>query len=47
MEQVSRWKAHGGAQGVYSHQSEEIGTPMTFSVFVPDHVVWHAARLKG
>ncbi|MBP6434594.1 MAG: S-formylglutathione hydrolase [Sphingorhabdus sp.] len=38
MEQVSAWQAHGGTQGVYSHLSEATGTPMTFSVFVPDHV---------
>ena len=38
MEQVSAWRSHGGTQGVYSHQSTETGTPMTFSVFVPDHV---------
>ena len=37
MEQVSAWKAHGGNQGVYTHQSREIGTAMTFSVFVPEH----------
>ena len=37
MEQISANRAHGGTQGVYSHQSEATGTPMTFSVFVPDH----------
>lgn len=37
MEQVSAWKSHGGVQGVYTHQSTACGTPMTFSVFVPDH----------
>lgn len=37
MEQVSAWQAHGGTQGVYTHQSAETGTAMTFSVFVPDH----------
>lgn len=35
MEQVGSWKAHGGAQGVYSHQSEETGTPMTFRFSFP------------
>lgn len=52
MEQVSSWKAHGGTQGVYSHQSEETGTPMTFSLFVPDHapgaklpVLWYLSGL--
>ena len=37
MEQVSTNRSHGGTQGVYSHQSTATGTPMTFSVFVPDH----------
>ena len=38
METVSTNKAHGGVQGVYSHDSIETGTEMTFSVFVPEHV---------
>ncbi len=37
MEQVSSNRAHGGTQGVYTHQSSASGTAMTFSVFVPDH----------
>ena len=37
MEQVSTNLSHGGVQGVYTHQSAVTGTPMTFSVFVPDH----------
>ena len=37
MEQVSTCRSHGGTQGVYTHQSRETGTAMTFSVFVPDH----------
>ncbi len=37
MERVSANRAHGGTQGVYTHHSEVTGTPMTFSVFVPDH----------
>lgn len=37
METVSTNRAHGGTQGVYTHQSETTGTDMTFSVFVPDH----------
>jgi S-formylglutathione hydrolase len=52
MEQVSAWKAHRGTQGVYTHQSAETGTPMTFSVFVPDHaagerlpVLWYLSGL--
>lgn len=52
MEQVSINRSHGGTQGVYSHQSAETGTPMTFSVFVPDHaqgeklpVLWYLSGL--
>jgi S-formylglutathione hydrolase len=52
MEQVSAWKSHGGTQGVYTHQSAETGTAMTFSVFVPDHapgaklpVLWYLSGL--
>ena len=37
METVSTNRAHGGTQGVYTHHSAVTGTPMTFSVFVPDH----------
>jgi S-formylglutathione hydrolase len=37
LEAVSTAKAHGGTQGVYRHQSEATGTPMTFSVYVPPH----------
>ncbi len=37
MEVLSTNHAHGGTQGVYSHQSATTGTDMTFSVFVPDH----------
>jgi S-formylglutathione hydrolase len=52
MEQISAWRSHGGTQGVYTHQSTETGTPMTFSVFVPDHepgqklpVLWYLSGL--
>lgn len=52
MEQVSSNRSHGGTQGVYTHQSAETGTPMTFSVFVPDHapgaklpVLWYLSGL--
>lgn len=52
MEQVSANRAHGGVQGVYTHQSAETGTQMTFSVFVPDHaegaklpVLWYLSGL--
>ncbi|MGX7896478.1 S-formylglutathione hydrolase [Tsuneonella sp. HG222] len=37
MERVSQSKCFGGSQGVYTHQSAETGTPMTFQVFLPDH----------
>lgn len=52
METVSTNRAHGGTQGVYTHQSTQTGTPMTFSVFVPDHaegaklpVLWYLSGL--
>ncbi|WP_374284791.1 S-formylglutathione hydrolase [Novosphingobium sp.] len=52
MEQVSANRSHGGVQGVYTHQSAVTGTPMTFSVFVPDHaegaklpVLWYLSGL--
>jgi len=52
MEQVSANRSHGGTQGVYTHQSKVTGTPMTFSVFVPDHepgtklpVLWYLSGL--
>lgn len=52
IEQLSLWRSHGGTQGVYSHASRETGTPMTFSVFVPDHpagaklpVLWYLSGL--
>lgn len=52
VEAVSEAKSHGGTQGVYTHASAETGTPMTFSVFVPDHapgarlpVLWYLSGL--
>ncbi len=52
METVSQARAHGGMQGVYRHDSAETGTPMTFSVFVPQHapgetlpVLWYLSGL--
>jgi len=52
METVSKARAHGGMQGVYRHDSTETGTPMTFSVFVPQHapgetlpVLWYLSGL--
>lgn len=35
METLSRNRSHGGMQGVYSHPSQETGTEMTFSIFMP------------
>ena len=53
MEPVSTNRAHGGTQGVYTHASAATGTPMTFSVFVPDHapdaklpVLWFLSGLS-
>lgn len=52
METLSTNKAHGGVQGVYRHESTVTGTPMTFSVFVPEHdegatlpVLWYLSGL--
>ena len=52
MERVSAWNSHGGTQGVYRHASAATGTPMTFSVFVPDRpagstlpVLWYLSGL--
>ncbi len=49
---VSEVRSHGGVQGVYTHASTATGTPMTFSVFVPEHppgaklpVVWYLSGL--
>ncbi len=52
LETISTNRSHGGTQGVYSHQSAETGTEMTFSVFVPEHadgaklpVLWYLSGL--
>ncbi|MES2096231.1 MAG: S-formylglutathione hydrolase [Pseudomonadota bacterium] len=52
IETLSTNRSHGGVQGVYSHASAVTGTPMTFSVFVPDHapgttlpVLWYLSGL--
>ena len=37
LETVSETRSHGGVQGVYRHASAATRTPMTFSLFVPDH----------
>jgi len=54
MELVSTNRSHGGIQAVYSHQAATTGTPMTFSVFVPDHapgaslpVLWYLSGLTS
>lgn len=51
-ETVSTNRAHGGVQGVYRHNSTATGTPMIFSMFVPDHeegaklpVLWYLSGL--
>ncbi|MDO7843248.1 S-formylglutathione hydrolase [Sphingomonas immobilis] len=52
IETVSRWKSHGGVQGVYRHASSTTASRMTFSVFVPPlapgaiaPVVWYLSGL--
>jgi S-formylglutathione hydrolase len=50
MERTNRWKAHGGWQEVWRHASAETGTPMEFSVFLPDApgprpVLWYLSGL--
>lgn len=52
IETLSENRAHGGVQGVYRHQSGATGTPMTFSIFVPEHepgaklpVLWYLSGL--
>ncbi|MEQ1549833.1 S-formylglutathione hydrolase [Sphingorhabdus sp.] len=51
-EMLSTNRSFGGTQGVYTHDSAETGTRMTFSVFVPDHapgaklpVIWYLSGL--
>ncbi len=48
----SSHRAFGGVQGVYEHASAATGTPMTFSMFVPEHeegtqlpVLWYLSGL--
>jgi S-formylglutathione hydrolase len=52
MERLNRWRAHGGWQEVWRHDSAEAGTPMEFSIFLPDAaekgprpVVWYLSGL--
>ncbi|MCA0205895.1 MAG: S-formylglutathione hydrolase [Proteobacteria bacterium] len=50
MERINRWRSHGGWQEVWRHDSAETGTPMEFSIFLPDGegpmpVVWYLSGL--
>lgn len=52
LETVAENRSHGGTQSVCRHASTATGTPMEFSVFVPDHapgarlpVVWYLSGL--
>ena len=53
LETISTNTAFGGQQGVYRHQSEETGTPMTFAVYLPPQalagercpVLWYLSGL--
>lgn len=52
METISQARAHGGVQGVYRHEAETTGCPMTFAVFVPPQaasgpvpVLWYLSGL--
>ncbi len=52
MDIISQNRSHAGTQGVFTHGSVATGTPMTFSVFVPDHapgarlpVLWYLSGL--
>ena len=50
MERLNRWRSHGGWQEVWRHDSAETGTPMEFSIFLPDGngpmpVVWYLSGL--
>ncbi len=52
METVSTNRAFGGVQGVYKHESEICGCPMTFAVYVPPQaesgpcpVLWYLSGL--
>ena len=46
METLSHNRSHEGVQGVYSHASQETGTEMTFSVFVPPQAAELGAGAK-
>ena len=52
METVSENRCFDGVQGVYTHQSEATGTPMTFGLFLPEEaqdgpvpVLWYLSGL--
>lgn len=52
MDILSTNRAYGGTQGFYGHRSDETGTDMRFSAYIPDHeagqklpVVWYLSGL--
>ena len=45
MERINRWRAQGGWQEVWRHDSTATRTPMEFSVFLPEAAEDPAARL--
>ncbi|GAB4263395.1 MAG: S-formylglutathione hydrolase [Pararhodobacter sp.] len=52
MERINRWRSHGGWQEVWRHDSASTGTPMEFSIFLPDAaaqgprpLVWYLSGL--
>ena len=52
MERTQSWRAHGGWQEVWRHQSQATGSGMEFSIFLPDAaagarlpVVWYLSGL--
>lgn len=47
METVSKARAHGGTQGVYKHDAQTTGCPMTFAVFVPPQAEKGPVRCCG
>ncbi|WP_417597786.1 S-formylglutathione hydrolase [Pararhodobacter oceanensis] len=50
MERINRWRAFGGWQEVWRHDSKATGTPMEFSIFLPEGegpqpVLWYLSGL--
>ncbi|PVH28313.1 S-formylglutathione hydrolase [Pararhodobacter oceanensis] len=50
MERINRWRAFGGWQEVWRHDSKTTGTPMEFSIFLPEGegpkpVLWYLSGL--